>query len=167
MGQPISELKFVDASDTDPTQARALESVPKPMPELNMYAVVAYPETGICEIRTVSKTFDSDAYGVNVRSAIDALSDALDAKYGKHDKSTYCSSMGSCQFFQMGLRDGSQGYSYTWSKSTGAKLPDDVSEVTLTAMPGEYNDTFYRLDYTSSNREGCRNAERKAKAAAL
>lgn len=165
MGEPVSELHFADGAD-DPSQARLLESVPRPMAELEKYAVLAYPDVGICEIRSVSKTFDSDAYGNNIRPAMDELAKLLDAKYGPHRKMAACSGY-SCQFFQMNLKDGSQVYAYDWSKATGAHLPPDISDVSLGAMAGEFNDTFYRLDYASSHKDECDRARQKLKATSL
>lgn len=165
MGEPIPELHFAE-SDEDPSQARILESVPRPMAELENYAVLAYPGVGVCEIRSVSQTFESDAYGNNIRPAMDELAKLLDAKYGAHRKMAACSNY-NCQFFQMNLKDGSQVYAYEWSKGTGAHLPPDISEVSLGAMAGEYNNTYYRLDYTSSQKDECDRARESLKAKSL
>ena len=165
MGEPVSELHFADGED-DPSQARLLDSVPRPMAELEKYAVLAYPDVGICEIRSISKTFDSDAYGNNIRPAIDELAKLLDAKYGPHKKMAACGGY-SCQFFQMNLKDGSQVYAYQWSRGTGARLPADISDVSLGAMAGEFNDTYYRLDYTSSHKDECDRARERLKAKSL
>ncbi len=167
MGQPIAELKFAQSDQSDPTQARILSFVPRPMAEIETYAVLAFPDTGICEIRTVSKTFDSDAYGHNIRPAMDSLAAALDGRYGKHTKIDRCTGYGDCQFFQMGLKDGSKAYAYEWSKKTGSKLPASLESIALVAMPGEFNDTFFRLDYVSSNRTDCKAAAQKVKAQSL
>jgi len=166
MGQSMTELDLVEESTPEPAGVRLLQSVPRPMAELETYAVIAYPKIGICEIRTVSRTFDSDSYGNNVKSAIDGLVDILDAKYGKHNKVDECSDY-SCQFFQQNLKSGSQSYSYSWSRSAGSKMPEDIARIEITAMPGEYNDTYFRLDYTSAQEEPCKAAKRKAKSAAL
>jgi hypothetical protein len=165
MGEPVSELHFADGED-DLSQARLLDSVPRPMAELEKYAVLAYPDVGVCEIRSVSKTFDSDAYGNNIRPAMDELANLLDSKYGAHRKMAACSGY-SCQFFQMNLKDGSQVYAYEWSKATGAHLPPDISDVSLGAMAGDFNNTFYRLDYTSSKKDECNRARERLKAKSL
>lgn len=165
MEEPVSELHFADGED-DPSQVRLLDSVPRPMAELEKYAVLAYPDVGLCEIRSISKTFDSDAYGNNVRPAIDEVAKLLDAKYGPHKKMAACGGY-SCEFFQQNLKDGSQVYAYEWSKATGAHLPPDISEVSVGAMAGEFNDTFYRLDYTSSHKEECDRAREVLKARSL
>src|SRR3954452_19363313 len=165
MGEPVSQLHFADGEE-DPSQARLLDSVPRPMAELEKYAVLAYPDVGICEIRSVSKTFDSDEDGNNIRPALDELAKLLDAKYGPHKKMAACDGY-CCQVFQMNLKNGSQVYAYESSKATGARLPADISDVSLGAMAGEYNDTYYRLDYTSSHREECDRARERLKAKSL
>lgn len=136
------------------------------MAELEKYAVLAYPDVGTCEIRSVSKTFDSDAYGNNVRPAIDEIAKLLDAKYGSHKKTVGCGAY-SCQFFQMNLKNGSQVYAYGWSKATGAHLPFDIADVSVGAMPGDFNDTFYRLDYISSHKKECEQARQSLKTKSL
>lgn len=166
MGQPVSELDLESGQSSDATQARLLASVPNPVAEIQSYAVVAFPTTGVCEIRAISRTFDSDAYGVNVRSAIDAMANLVTSKYGKAEKSDDCTGY-SCQFFQMNLKDGSQVYAYEWSRDTGARLPEDIRSIALVALPGQYNDTFYRLDYISSAADECDAERQKLKASAL
>ena len=69
IGQPISDLSYAETGGE--AGVYSLTSVPKPMAEIDTYAVVAFPDTGICEIRAASKDFDSDAYGVNVKAAIE------------------------------------------------------------------------------------------------
>lgn len=164
MGQPLSELELLEGGGEG--GAYSLASVPKPMEAIESYAVIAFPETGICEIRAASKDFDSDAYGVNVKSAIDALSSAISSKYGKGKKTDACSDY-NCQFFQQNLTSGTQSYMYEWSSASGAKLPTEISEIILAAMPGEFNNTYYRLDYVSNKADECKAARDKSKAAAL
>jgi hypothetical protein len=166
MGQPIEELNLAKDEDSNAGDAVRLSSVPSPMSELETYAAVAYPGTGLCEIRAVSRTFDSDSYGNNVKPAMDNLAKLLSSKYGKYEKSDGCSGY-SCNFFQMSLKSGSAVYAYEWSRKTGATLPANIADVSLVAMPGDYNDTFFRLDYTSSNKQACEAAREKVKAAAL
>jgi hypothetical protein len=90
----------------------------------------------------------------------------LDSKYVPHYIIDSCGGY-SCQFFQQNLKDGSQVYAYEWSKMTGAHLPTDISEISLGAMAGEFNDTFYRLDYTSSHKDECDRARERLKAKSL
>lgn len=167
MGQPMAELKFDQSEDVEPSQPRILSSVPRPMSEIELYAALAFPETGLCEIRAVSKTYDADAYGYNIRPAMDALAVALDGKYGKSKKIDQCVRYDNCQFFQMGLKDGTKRYAYEWSKSTGANLPESIESISMFAMAGEFNDTVFRIDYRSSNRKGCDAAVQKIKAQSL
>lgn len=166
MGQSLDELTFETEEDGVPGDARVLASVPKPMSELESYAVLAYRETGVCEIRTSSPTFESDAYGNNVRPAMDSLAKLLQSKYGKYTRVDTCSDH-NCGFFQQNLKSGSAAYFYEWSAKSGASLPADIAEVTVFALPGEYNNTYFRLDYISSNKKGCQAAREKVKAAAL
>lgn len=169
MGQPIDEL------DIDPVLENAgageeglyvLDSVPKPMSQLESYAVVAYPSTGICEIRTISREFVSDSQGHNVRAAINALAEVIDSKYGDHIHRNRCTD-NFCEFFQQNLRKGTQEFSYEWSTTSEAELPDSIGLVSLSARPGEYNNTFFRLDYFSSELGACDAAKNTSMADAL
>ncbi len=166
MGQPEASLDLDTSEQGAPGEARLLRSVPRPMGEFETYAALAYPNTGLCEIRAVSRVFESDSYGHNVKSAMDSLAALLDSRYGRHRKSDSCSDR-NCEFFQQNLRSGSQVYSYRWSSDTGGTLANGLGEVVLVAMPGEFNGTFFRLDYRSANRQACEAARTRARAAAL
>lgn len=94
------------------------------------------------------------------------LAQSLDSKYGKHKATDVCRGY-SCEFFQMSLKDGSQVHLYQWNKESGATLPDGMDEIAMGANAGEYNDTYFRLDYRSTDLKSCAAAENKAKAASL
>jgi hypothetical protein len=165
-GQKISELDKADPSGRPDDGVFLLNTVPRPASEIVTYGVEAYDQTGVCEIRAASKTFDSDSTGVSVKSAIDDMAGILKSKYGDTKKFDYCEE-NYCRFFQMGMKNGSSGYGYEWSKKFGSKMPPEISSVILAARPGEYNDTYYTLIYTSSKRSECDKARNALKAANL
>ena len=55
---------------------------PKPHSLMDGYSVLYTPETGVCTIRSVSKTFENDKYGTQATGAYDRLVKVLDKKYG-------------------------------------------------------------------------------------
>jgi hypothetical protein len=165
-GLPIDKLDVMAGVSDDGDGVYILSSVPKPMSELETYGAMVYPGAGLCELRTISKKFDSDAYGTNIKPAIDNLAEIISSKYGKAKKLDYCNE-NYCKFFQMGLKNGASAYGYQWKKNTGAILPADIGEIYILARAGEYNDTFFTLNYVSASVKSCDQAKKKLKAANL
>ena len=166
LGQPMDQLELEAVNEGEDGSTRILSTVPKPVADIELVAVKGFAETGVCEIRGVSRDFESDAYGVQVKSAMAALAESLDSKYGKHKKTDQCGSY-NCEFFQMNLRDGSQVHLYQWNEASGANLPEGMDEIALGANASQFNDTYYRLDYRLTDLERCSEASNKAKASSL
>jgi hypothetical protein len=165
LAAPASKLD-VDQSHSIPEKSLyALNSVPAPSADMDAYTVIAYPGIGLCQIRALSRTFDGDSLGSNVRAAADRLADALTTKYGKPKKTDGCNGiMCDASYWAMAVMNGERAYAYQWKlgQTTGG-----VRSVTLWARTNELSEPYLRLDYEVNDEAKCKAAEKQNDAKSL
>lgn len=144
-------------------------SPPRPHSEFETVAVIAFPETGICQIRGIGRNKDNDGNGSNVRASVDALASAMATKYGKGSLVDACSG-GSVQcenqFWMMTLNGGERFYGYGWETPNKQMKSAHIGTIYAYARAGDISTSYSMVEYTSSNPE-CKEAEKKASAEAL
>lgn len=166
-GMPLSELA-TEGDREAATGLSILSSAPDPNSEFPGIAVISFPETGVCEIRALSRIFDSDSYIVSASAFADQTAAALDTRYGKSKKNQGCSGY-SCDspYKLMHIKDGSYWYGYEWRPAGSGSLPSQVKAIDLYILNAQFNDSQVRLDYRFNNQDACENAGKAAKAGNL
>jgi len=166
-GMPLSELSS-EGEREEATGLSLLSSAPDANSEFPEIAVISFPETGVCEVRALSKVFDSDSYIVSASSFADQTAAALDTRYGKSRKNEGCSGY-SCDspYKLMHIKDGSYWYGYEWRSKGSGSLPSQVKAIDLYILNAQFNDSQVRLDYRFNNEEACERALKTAKAGNL
>jgi len=164
---PLSELAIDGERDTE-TGLAVLAKAPDPNSQFPNVAVVAFPETGVCEVRALSDVFDSDPYITAASPFADQIAAALETRYGKGAKDEGCSGY-SCDspYKLMHINDGSYWYGYKWRGAGGNSLPSQVKEIDLYVLNAQFNDSQVRLDYRFQNADKCERAAKAAKAGSL
>ena len=138
-----------------------LDTVPSPSSDFEIYAVVAHESAGICEIRAVSQTFESDSLGSSATTMADSLAKSLESKYGVAKKTDVCgSSEISCQnqFWAMSVMHGERAYGYEW----GPK--GKIREIALYVTSDDLARLSVRLDYQTGDEKKCEAAQNSARA---
>ena len=160
----LSDLDVDEASSTPANGFYSLSAVPRPDPAFTTYAVVAFEDAGVCEIRAVSPVFDGDSLGSTVRAEMDRLASSLTSKYGKPEKHDYCGGGEvSCQseFWAMSVMNGERGYGYEWK----GKAP--IRSVSLNVSSNQFAEPGMRLDYEMGDAAVCEKAENSSRSGNL
>jgi hypothetical protein len=167
LARGLQGLDVAPHQEGDQPGVHRLNSVPSPHPDFSVYAVVAYPDVGICEVRAISSA-EQDQYGVHAREVVDRLAAALTTRYGEPRKFDRCTGY-SCdaEFWTMQLSQGSRGYAYEWDsprEQPGGVRPRSVA---LSVQAPDILQTYARIDYEFGDERRCEAASRAAGAANL
>jgi hypothetical protein len=104
-GQSISNLKVVKKGEAPHSY---VVEPPIKNPEADFFTVIATPETGVCKVSMLGKTYEHDAYGTEGRRSFVRLNELLEAKYGSpsdsHDFVKHDSIWKDDKYFAMSLQ---------------------------------------------------------------
>ncbi|MES2444215.1 MAG: hypothetical protein V4574_15415 [Pseudomonadota bacterium] len=166
-GTPLEQLDKGAERDAE-TGLAVLSSVPTPSSQFPDVAVISYPETGICEIRAMSREFDNDSYITAATAFADEVAGALESRYGKGKLDNGCSGH-ACenQYKIQEIESGARWYNYKWESPASKPFENHVKSLTLWVNHTRFNDSQVRLDYVFDNEAACASASKKAKASNL
>lgn len=162
LGAKVSELNTDTDLSTPDNGFYYLQTVPSPASEFSQYAVVAFDEVGICEIRAVSDTFDSDSLGSATTAMVDDLAASLKSKYGEGEKVDFCGGGSvACeqQFWAMSIMNGERAYGYSWESPA-----DEIRSINLSVTSDNLSRLSARLDYETGDKKKCEDALNQARA---
>jgi hypothetical protein len=163
-----SSLASLGAVPNTETGVAVLDTVPRPSSQFPTVAVVAFEQTGVCEVRALSSVFDSDSQLLSAQGFADQIAQAMESRYGKAKKENGCSGY-ACrsQYPIQHVRDGTIWYGYEWRSSQQRALPNRIKEIDLYVVHAEFNNSQVRLDYRFDNQDQCKGAGRAAQAESL
>ncbi len=166
-GTQLSTLSANGERDAE-TGVSSISAAPKPSSQFPNVAVVSYPSTGVCEIRSASNQFESDPYIVSSAAYLEEVATALKSKYGDIKVDDGCTGY-SCRsdYKLQAIEDGSRWYRYNWKNTDTTKLPNRIKEIYLYVAHSEFNNSMVRLDYVFDNTSECAAAAKSAKASNL
>ena len=137
------------AEQTERTGLYRVPSPPKPHSLMEGYTVHYTPETGVCRIRSYSKTFENDKYGTQAKEAYDRLARALNKKYGpKGDKWEELQSgalWNEPDEFARSLIDGDRNHSRWFQPQAGSNDEFNYVQVKINAL--DSSRTYVSLIY--------------------
>ena len=154
-GAPISSLKVINGPTAE---SPYFYSVIPPVPnaEAESFHVTATPETGVCKVMMVGKSYDGDKYGSNGRAAFQKFYDALVAKYGKatndYDLIRASSIWDEPEDYAMSLRQDDRMKASLWDKNN---LPTGFDAIALQLKAVSGSTTYLSLTYEFSNFDQC------------
>ena len=168
IGQSIESIG--KTSKLDKPGLYIVDAPPKPSSAFETVVIVAFPETGVCQIRGVSADFENDSAGLRARGAVDELAEAMATKYGPAKKTDACYGSDSlCQsnYWMMTLSDNQRFYGYAFNGRDGVYRDTHISSVDLNLQGKNLNTSYILLEYKGDNTVACERAMKKAKADAL
>ncbi|PKB87514.1 hypothetical protein A8A01_24150 [Ewingella americana] len=146
------------------------ESLPKKNADFEAYGLLISPNTGLCQIRAVGKSIDTDSFGIALKSKYEELSDSLSSIYGKADKNDFLLS-GSIwkepKYWMMSLDKKERFLSAEWKGTKGAPLKNNLISVSIQARADGSEKGYIFLQYTFSNNDTCETEISGAKKSSL
>lgn len=137
-GMPKNDLELLvgplsQQDGTPPTYYAA--HVPKPHPELTVYAVVVGDSTGLCQV-VGGKLIDSTGVtDIEADRVFNELKGQLTSKYGKPS--------------------GSEKSQVRWLKISDAAIPKNLDAITLSAVPQSTGANLVSIRYRFANANRC------------
>lgn len=138
-----------------------IKSPPKKNAEFEGFGLLISPKSGLCQIRAVGKSVDTDSYGIALQSKYKELLDSLSSIYGK-PKSTDLLLSGSIwkepQDWMMALNKKERFLSAQWAGSPATPLKNKLVLVSMEARANGSGEGYVYLQYDFDNIDAC-NAE--------
>lgn len=130
-------------------------SVPKPNDAFEKYGLVISPTVGLCVIRAVGKTIQTNDYGHQLQSVYGEMRDALAEVYGK--PKTYDLLMPSSIWkdpndWMMGLVKQDRMLQAEW---TGPSMKNNIVSVSIDARATNRDKGYFVVEYTFNNTAAC------------
>lgn len=150
----------------DETQSLySLERTPKPNNAFERFALVISPTAGLCQIRAIGKSIDTNAYGHQLQSSFEEMREALTSVYGRpetYDRLMNGSLWKNPDNWMMGLYKKDRILMAEWNSTTSSPLKNNLSSITMEARAPEIDEGYFVLQYDFTNNSICE-AEEKSK----
>ncbi|BDM23649.1 hypothetical protein KMS_R34060 [Pseudomonas sp. LRP2-20] len=135
-----------------------LESPPKPNDAFEQYGLIISPTVGLCQIRAIGKTINTNDYGHQLRDAFNGLQSALTTVYGKPqvlDALMPGSIWKDSRDWMMALRKKDRSLIAEWKSTQSAPLKSDVKNITMVARAQNTDKGYIVAQYSFSNEPTC------------
>jgi hypothetical protein len=144
-----------------------LDSAPKPNDAFEQYGLVISPTVGLCVIRGVGKTIQTNNYGHQLQSSYEAMRDSLAAIYGKpktYDFLMPGSIWKDSNDWMMGLYKQDRTLAAEWK---GPGIKNNISGITIDARALGTDKGYFVVEYVFSNNPDCSAELKKQKTDSL
>ena len=145
-------------------------SLPKKNAEFEAYGLLISPDAGLCQIRAVGKSIDTDSFGIALKSKYEELSDSLSSIYGKADKNDFLIS-GSIwkepKYWMMSLDKKERFLSAEWKGTKEKPLKNNLISVSIEARADGSEKGYIFLQYNFTNNDICKAEIEGAKKSSL
>ncbi|MBS0967684.1 hypothetical protein P0E69_09685 [Chimaeribacter arupi] len=137
------------------------QSLPKNNADFEAYGLLISPKSGLCQIRALGKTIDTDSYGLALQSKYKDLSESLSSIYGNAEKNDFLLS-GSIwkdpQDWMMALSKKERFLSAEWKGTSSSPLKNNLNSISIEARSSRSDKGYIFLQYNFKNIDVC-NAE--------
>jgi len=135
------------------------ETVPKPRPEFEFYAIQYVERVGICLASGIGKKIGNDKHGLTTKKRVDAIAKQLKQKYGvetqKYDR-LLPGSMGDAPGdWMMGIRRKERSYLYRWDPDEGFKPVGEVVQLAVAAQAVSDYTGYVKVDFHFKSNPQC------------
>lgn len=146
------------------------DKLPKQNADFEMYGLFISPKAGLCQIRAVGKSIDTDSYGLALKSKFEDLSSSLSSLYGKAE-TTDLLLAGSIwkepQHWMMGLENKERFLSATWKGAKETPLKNNIRAISIEARANGSSKGYVYLQYSFTNDDVCQEEIAGAKKSSL
>ena len=159
----------LDVSETS-TNLYFSKNIPKANSNFESYALVISPSVGLCQIRAIGKTINTDSYGIELKSVFEDLKSSLDSIYGKGKKEDFLypgSIWKEPQDWMMGLYKKERIYLTEWKSGKDAMNKNRLSYIGMGIRPLNAASGYILLEYLFNNDRICQEEEKTAKKSSL
>ncbi len=135
-----------------------LVKVPKPHSAFEMYVVKIAPKGGLCWIKAIGKDISTSSYGFELKSAFNKMKGKLEKSYGKHETTDLLmpkSIWNEPNEFMTAMIKKERFLMAIWNRAKGSKLPHNLEEIGLIALPGGREKGYLAIEYSFTNEESC------------
>lgn len=147
----------INTHDVAKTESKfTFNSVPSPHPLFVEYSGWQTTNTGVCRVLAISKTYENDAFGSNLRSDFERITDALNAKYGRGEKIDILrtgSIWDEPRDWVMSIRQNERTYAYSWSDPSSEDGDYSLIQMWVVGLSG--SDSVMILEYRAAFFEEC------------
>lgn len=144
-----------------------LDRAPKPNDAFEQYGLVISPTVGLCVIRGVGKTIQTNDYGHQLQSSFEAMRDSLATIYGKpknYDFLMTGSIWKDSNDWMMGLYKQDRTLAAEWK---GPGIKNNISGISIDARALGRDKGYYVVEYIFSNNPDCSAELKKQKTDSL
>lgn len=155
-GTPIEKLETSDIGNKV-----ILDSVPKPHPLFDLYLVWTSDSTGVCMVTAMSKEFDNDRFGANVRSEFEKISTALKGLYGDPERIDFLKSGGiwdDPDEWVMSIRQNERVFGDVFENVRQTDAGSNLTGLEMQISAFASDTSVIRLQYQFDNFEECTSA---------
>lgn len=137
------------------------QSLPKNNADFAVYGLLISPKSGLCEIRALGKSVDTDSYGLALQSKYKELLSSLSSIYGNPEKTDFLLS-GSIwkdpQDWMMALNKKERFLSAQWKETSATPFKNNLTSVSMEARANGSSKGYVFLQYDFNSIDAC-NAE--------
>lgn len=135
-----------------------LTSVPKPHPAFESYLAQIAPKTGLCFLKGVGKTIQTNVFGSTLRIEYTKLRDQVSQTYGKYKESDSVlpgSIWTDPEDFMMGLLKKDRVLASQWDMTTGSTLKRSLKTILVGVQAQSQESGWIFIEYYFDNEPAC------------
>lgn len=147
-----------------------LTAPPKPNDAFEQYALVVSPTVGLCQIRAVGKTIETNNFGHQLKDRFASLQTSLSAVYGTPlvlDTLMPGSIWKDSRDWMMGLNKKDRSLLAEWAGTPTAPLKNEIDKITMVARAQSSSQGYVMLQYSFKNHKTCVDEEDQRAASSL
>jgi hypothetical protein len=152
MGMSLEEIGS-EGRELAPAKYK-IATVPKPHSAFETYIAMVTPKNGLCWVKVLSPTLQTNVFGASLRAAFDSMEEKLTATYGKSKRTDFIMS-GSIwsdpQYWMQSLISQDRFLATEWAPKHGSTLKDSLTSVALIVSTTDTTAGYIAVEYSFEN----------------
>lgn len=155
MGAPVSKYSGQRQGNSNSYVIK----VPQPNEEFESYMAVATPQTGVCKVTGIGKTYRNDNYGTSAKAAFHNLKTILAQRYGNSKDFDFLHAGAlwkEPREWVWSIYKNERTLASFWDAEERSNLPASLNAFTLSTNAVDTSGAYLRLSYEFSNFDACK-----------